>query len=135
MAEGGKIMLIKAVTGQIELFRSMGFKYKTQEYMVLNFADFATSRSEEFIRTETVIEWAASAPSVRQRHDRLLVIRRLAAALSAEDDRHQIPPPDVFGRASKPRRSVTSSRRMRFIGCYKPPRSLPQGGQYVRLHA
>jgi integrase len=105
MAEGGKIMLSEAVSSHIELYRNMGFKYKTQEYMLLNFAEFATSRSEEFIRTETVIEWAASAPSVRRRHDRLLVIRRLAAALSAEDDRHQIPPPDVFGRAPKPHRT------------------------------
>lgn len=92
-------MLSEAVSRHIELHRNMGFKYKAQEYILVNFAEFATSRSEEFILTETVIEWAGSAPSVRQRHDRLLVIRRFASALNAEDNRHQIPPPDVFGRA------------------------------------
>ncbi len=42
--------------------------------------------------------------SVRQRHDRLLIIRRLAYALHAEDNRHQVPPTGVFGRARKSRR-------------------------------
>ncbi len=92
-------MLSEAVNRHIELYRSMGFKYKVQAYMLHSFADFAQGRSEEFIQTDSVLEWAASAPSVRQRHDRLLTVRRLARALNAEDKRHQVPPTDVFGRA------------------------------------
>ena len=98
-------MLSEAITHHIQLYRSMGFKYKVQEYMLRGFGDFAESRSEHFIRTDTVLEWAASAPSLRQRHDRLLTIRRLACALSAEDQRHQVPPADVFGRAVRSRRT------------------------------
>ena len=98
-------MLSEAVNRHIELYRSMGFKYKVQAYMLHSFADFAQSRSEEFIQTDSVLEWAASAPSVRQRHDRLLTVRRLACALNAEDKRHQVPPTDVFGRARKSRRT------------------------------
>jgi hypothetical protein len=49
--------------------------------MLRGFAAFAESRSELFIRTETVLEWAASAPSVSRRHDRLRTIRRFACAL------------------------------------------------------
>ena len=94
-------MLSEAVNRHIELYRSMGFKYKVQAYMLHSFADFAQERSEEFIQTDSVLEWAASAPSVRQRHDRLLTVRRLACALNAEDQRHQVPPTDVFGRARK----------------------------------
>ena len=70
-------MLSEAITRHIQLYRSMGFKYRVQEYMLHSFGDFAKSRSEDFIRTDTVLEWAASAPSLRQRHDRLLTIRRL----------------------------------------------------------
>jgi len=98
-------MLSEAVNRHIELYRSMGFKYKVQAYMLHSFADFAQSRSEEFIQTDSVLEWAASAPSVRQRHDRLLTVRRLACALSAEDQRHQVPPTDVFGRARRSRKT------------------------------
>jgi integrase len=98
-------MLSEAIDRHIELYRSVGFKYRVQAYMLRSFAAFAESRSELFIRTDTVLEWAASAPSVRQRCDRLLTIRRLACALKAEDERHEAPPSDVFGRA--PRRHRT----------------------------
>ena len=97
--------MMEAVNRHIELYRSMGFKYKVQAYMLHSFADFAQGRSEEFVQTESVLEWAASAPSVRQRHDRLLTVRRLACALNAEDTRHQVPPTDFFGRARKSRRT------------------------------
>jgi integrase len=97
-------MLIEAIDRHIELYRSVGFKYRVQEYMLRSFGAFAEGRSELFIRTETVLEWAASAPSVRQRCDRLLTIRRLARALKAEDERHEVPPSDVFGRAPRSHR-------------------------------
>src|SRR5437868_5990429 len=95
-------MLIDAVNRHIDLCRSMGFKYKVQAYMLHGFANFAQGRSEEFIRTDSVREWAASAPSVRQRHDRLRTVHRLACALNAEDQRHQVPPIGIFG--GEPRR-------------------------------
>jgi len=98
-------MLNEAVDRHIELYRSMGFKYKVQAYMLHSFADFAESRSEQFIRTDTVLEWATSAPSIRQRYNRLLTVRRLACALKAENEQHQVPPADVFGHAPKRRRT------------------------------
>jgi integrase len=99
------MMLSDAVNRHIELYRQMGFKYKVQAYMLHSYVAFAQGRSEGFIQTDTVLEWAASAPSIRQRHDRLLVIRRLACALHAEDERHQVPPAGVFGRAVRSRRT------------------------------
>ena len=99
------MMLSEAINRHIELYRSMGFKYKVQAYLLHSFTAFAQARAEQFIRTETALEWAASAPSVRQRHDRLLIIRRLARTLHAEDERHEVPPADVFGRS--PRRHRT----------------------------
>ena len=98
-------MLNEAITRHLQLYRSMGFKYRAEKYMLRNFGDFAESQSEDFIRTDTVLEWAASAPSLRQRHDRLLTIRRLACALSVEDERHQVPPSGIFGRAPRQRRT------------------------------
>ena len=98
-------MLSDAVNRHIELHRSMGFKYKVQAYMLHSFASFAESRSEQFIQTDTVLEWAKSAPSPRQRHDCLLTVRRLACSLNAEDERHQVPPINVFGHAPRWRRT------------------------------
>jgi integrase len=98
-------MLSDAVNRHIELYRSMGFKYKVQAYMLHSFAVFAESRAERFIQTDTVLEWAKSAPSIRQRYDRLLTVRRLACSLNAENERHQVPPIDVFGHAPKRRRT------------------------------
>ena len=73
--------------------------------MLHSFAAFAENRSEQFIHTDTVLEWATSAPSIRQRYDRLLTVRRLARTLNAEDERHQVPPADVFGHAPRRRRT------------------------------
>src|SRR5712691_9619133 len=112
-------MLSEAINRHIELYRSMGFKYKVQAYMLHSFADFAQGRSEEFIQTDSVLEWAASAPSVRQRHDRLLTIRRLACALNAEDERHQVPPTDVFAAHEGVVGRVTSSLRTKSIAFYE----------------
>ena len=95
-------MLIDAVNRHIDLCRSMGFKYQVQANMLHGFASFAQGRSEEFIRTDSVLEWATSAPSVRQRHDRLRTVHRLACSLNAEDQRHQVPPIGIFG--GEPRR-------------------------------
>ena len=98
-------MLGDAVNRHIELYQSMGFKYKVQAYMLRSFAAFAESRAERFIQTDTVLEWARSAPSIRQRYDRLLTVRRLACSLNAENERHQVPPIDAFGHAPKRRRT------------------------------
>lgn len=95
-------MLREAVNRHIELYQSMGFKYRVQAYALRSFADFAEQRSEEFVRADSVLEWAASAPSIRQRHDRLRTVYRLACALNAEDQRHEVPPTAVFG--GEPRR-------------------------------
>lgn len=98
-------MLREAVNRHIELYQSMGFKYRVQSYTLRGFTDFAEQRSEEFVRADSVLEWAASAPSVRQRHDRLKTVHRLACALNAEDQRHEVPPTGAFGGAPRRPRS------------------------------
>jgi integrase len=98
-------MLREAVNRHIELYQSMGFKYRVQAYALRSFADFAEQRSEEFVRADSVLEWAESAPSIRQRHDRLRTVYRFACALNAEDQRHEVPPTAVFGGAPRRPRS------------------------------
>jgi len=52
-----------------------------------------------------VREWALQAPSPEQRRNRLLTVRRFALSLHAEDPRHEVPSADLFGRASRRRRT------------------------------
>lgn len=98
-------MLREAANRHIELYQNMGFKYRVQGYALRGFAEFAEQRSEDFVRTDSVLEWAGSAPSVRQRYNRLQIIHRLACALNAEDQRHEVPPTGAFGGAPRRPRS------------------------------
>jgi integrase len=90
-------MLKDDVKRYIELKCALGFKYRVQASLLNSFADFSEHQGDRFVRTGTVLIWAAKAPSPPQRRNRLLTIRRFAQSMSAEDKRHQIPPDDAFG--------------------------------------
>jgi integrase len=97
-------MLSGDVKCYVDRQRTMGFKYRVQNGLLLNFAAFAEAQDDDFVRTERVLDWAALAPSRAQRRNRLLTVRRFAWAMQAEDERYQIPPVDAFGRAPFKRR-------------------------------
>jgi integrase len=93
-------MLSQNATRYLELQRAMGFKFRIQGSLLRSFVAFAEIRGDEFVCTQSVLDWAAQAPSPPQRRNRLLTVRRFALAVQAEDERHQIPPADAFGRES-----------------------------------
>lgn len=93
-------MLSQDATRYLELQRAMGFKFRIQGSLLRSFVAFAEPRGDEFVCTQSVLDWAAQAPSPPQRRNRLLTVRRFALAAQTEDERHQIPPADAFGRAS-----------------------------------
>jgi integrase len=97
-------MLNEDITRYVELHQAMGFKFRLQACLLRHFARFAESRGDDFVRNETVLEWSAQAPSPAQRRGRLLVVRRFARAMQAEDERYEVPPADVFGRPIRNRR-------------------------------
>ncbi len=98
-------MLSQDVAHYLELQRAMGFKFRIQGSLLHNFVAFAQPRGDEFVCAQSVLDWAAQAPSPQQRRGRLLTVRRFALAVHAEDARHQIPPADAFGRESFKRRT------------------------------
>jgi integrase len=97
-------MLKDDVKRYIELKYALGFKYRVQASLLNSFANFSKLKGDRFVRTQTVLSWAAKAPSTPQRRNRLLTIRRFAKAIYAEDKRHQIPPDDAFGHQPYQRR-------------------------------
>ncbi len=88
----------------VELRRAMGFKFRLQSCLLRNFTAFAEARGDCYVRTETVLAWAAEAPSAAQRRQRLLIVRRFARQMQAEDERYEVPPAQVFGRPKRERR-------------------------------
>ncbi len=91
-------MLSHDITRYVELHRSMGFKFRSQDILLRSFGAFADERRDRFVRTATVLSWAGLAPSPPQRHNRLATVRRFALAMRAEDLRHEVPPSEAFGR-------------------------------------
>lgn len=91
-------MLIDDLGRYVALHCSLGFKFRTQRYLLHKFVKFAASRGDRFVTTDRVLAWAVEAPSPEQRRNRLLTIRRFAIAMHAEDSRHEVPAADALGR-------------------------------------
>ncbi|ECO1388778.1 tyrosine-type recombinase/integrase [Salmonella enterica] len=89
-------MLNQHANNYIQLRQMGGFKFKSQEIYINSFIRFACKRGDSHIRTDTVIEWAAQAPSVNSREYRLRVIIAFARHCRAEDQTHELPPTHVF---------------------------------------
>jgi integrase len=90
-------MLSQNATHYLELHRAMGFKFRIQGSLLRSFVAFAEPRGDEFVCTQSVLDWAAQAPSPPQRRNRLLTVRRFALAMHAENERHAVPPADALG--------------------------------------
>jgi len=98
-------MLNRDLARYIDQKRSLGFKFQTQNVVLRSFVRFAKKRGDRYIRNARVLAWAVQAPSPEHRRTRLLMVRRFALALHAENARHEIPVADAFGQASTKRRS------------------------------
>lgn len=97
-------MLRDQINRYVAMHRALGYKYRVQNYLLQSFAHFAEAEGDTHVRSKTVIKWAGLAPSVLQKRNRLLTVRRFAIAVHAEDCRHEVPPSDVFGHQTAKRK-------------------------------
>lgn len=97
-------MLNNDLQRHVDLHRALGFKFRTQHALLRLFVSHAEKLGDEFVIGAHVVDWAAQAPSPAQRRNRLLMVRRFALALRAEDPRHEVPPDNVFGHPERRRR-------------------------------
>ena len=97
--------LIAEVDRYVALKRALGYKFVDIERMLHSYARFAASRDDESIRAATAIEWASQAPSPERSCVKLRVVRAFAVALHAEDNRHELPPRNIFGTRRARRRA------------------------------
>jgi integrase len=123
-------MLSADIRHYVEFHRTMGLKFKLQEGLLRHFAAFAEPRGDRWVRAETVLAWATQAPSAPQRRNRLLVVRRFALEMQAEDDRYEVPPALAFGKPKRERRTPhiyspdDVSRLLRVAAALRPEESI-----------
>lgn len=111
-------MSLRAHVGRyVRLKQRLGYKFVDHRRMLLDYAEFAAARNEEFTRTQTMIDWASHATSRQRSCIKLRIVRAFAISVHAEDGRHQIPPRDVFGRrqASRPRPHLPAPAQIRQV--------------------
>jgi integrase/recombinase XerD len=94
-----------SVQSYVALKHGLGYQFADQEYMLRKYAVFADAASEKHISAARMIAWAATAPSTQRSREWLRVARHFAISMHAEDDRHEVPPRDVFGKAKRCRPS------------------------------
>lgn len=95
-------MLSATVERHIALHHATGYLFRKQSCLLRGFARYAEAKGDDVVRATTAVDWAGLGPTVATRHGRLEVIHRFARLVHAEDARHEIPPPGVFG--GRPRR-------------------------------
>ena len=98
-------MIMHALETYLALRRAMGFDLRDTERQLRHFARFAAARGESHVHTQTVLDWAALAPSPTHRARRLNMVILFARAVCVEDARHEVPPAHVFGKPSPRRRA------------------------------
>ena len=112
-------MLSQDVQAYLAVRRAMGFAMKWSGNLLQGFAVFSDATGKHYVCSETAIEWARSAPSVRTRARRLGLVIRLARYLRSEDQCHEVPPP-VFGSEGRPRRTPIFIPEKTFNASSKP---------------
>ena len=122
-------MLSALVERHIALHRATGYLFRKQSILLRGYARFAEARNDKVVRAATALEWAGKGPTAATRHGRLEVVRRFARLVHAEDPRHEIPPPGVFGRQALRRTPhIYTDEEIRKLlnaaGALGPPRSL-----------
>lgn len=133
-------MLTEDITRYVELHRTMGFKFKLQACLLRHFARYAEALGDISVRNETVIAWATEAPSVAQRRDRLLVVRRFALHMQAEDEHYEVPSANVFGKPERRRHvpyiySSDDIRRLLNAAALLTPKGSIRPATYATLFA
>jgi integrase len=98
-------MLSRDLERYIDGRRSLGFKLRSQSVQLRSFVAFAEQEGDRYIKSARVLAWASQAPSPEHRRNRLLMVRRFALAMHAENARHQVPEAEALGRVTIRRRS------------------------------
>jgi len=110
-------MLMKMIEAYLAVRRAVGFKLRTEEYLLRRFVEFAAIRGDSHVRSQTVLDWATSASSPHERERRLRVVAAFARHARADDAAHEIPTVGLFAcrRRERPLPHIYSPSEFRSI--------------------
>ena len=81
--------------------KALGLSFREQERVLMRYAEHADAGGEEFVRINSVLDWARTAISVGEAQRRLHFVRAMAVFLHVEDDRHEVPHRDALGKSKR----------------------------------
>lgn len=98
-------MLTTAVDSYLAARRAVGFQLRDTEDILRDFVAFASGRADTHVCSRTVLDWIRTRNcSPPRKCVRLRTVALLARYLHAEDERHEVPPQNAFGRHKAQRR-------------------------------
>ncbi len=97
--------------------KALGLSFRGQEWVLMRYAEHADARGDEFVRINSVLDWAGTAKSGCEAQRRLHFVRGLAVFLHVGDDRHEVPHRDALGkrRQHRPPPRIPSQEEIRKI--------------------
>ncbi len=101
-----KALMSDHVAHYVAMKQTLGYRFELNASVLRSFARFAQARDEDFIRSQSVIEWAAGTASAPQSLParKLRIVCAFAKWMNAGDSRHEVPPQDLLGTSTYPRR-------------------------------
>ena len=98
-------MLTAAVDSYLAARRAVGFQLRDTEDILRDFVAFASGKADTHVCSRTVLDWIRTRNgSPLRKCVRLRTVALLARYLHAEDERHDVPPQNAFGRHKAQRR-------------------------------
>lgn len=96
--------MVQRVRAYLAHRRTLGFRLRSEGYLLLNFARFADRHGGSPLTNKQAITWAR-LPKATTRHRwarRLEAVRRLANYLKVADPKTELPPRHLFGPSKRP---------------------------------
>ena len=83
---------VKEAHRYVKVRRKMGYRFVQEGKWLLQFAAFAETRRDVFMRCDTIQKWVSKGNSTIVAKRRFTVLRDFARWLAVEDYRHEVPP-------------------------------------------
>ena len=120
--------LMEHVERYVTFKKALGLKFKEQEQLLRRYATYAEAHGDRFVVSSRVLDWVGKTFSSSRAPRRLHTVCGFAVSLHAEDERHEMPPRDYFGKCRSRRRTpmILSLAQIRLI--MEATLSLPPAG-------
>ena len=130
-------MLTAAVDSYLAARRAAGYQLQDTGDILRDFAAFASGKADTHVCSRTVLDWIRTRNgSPLRKCVRLRTVALLARYLHAEDERHEVPPPNAFGHHKPQRRPPFLFAPANVEGLVRAARTLgPEGSLQPHVYS